>query len=142
NTSITGYLLIDNSGLLDVNGKTVTVTGDLIVGSANFGGGATGTLRMQDAAAVLTVNGNATLHGSDENGQLTAGVLNVRGNFAQSGAYVSAASFAASGTHKVVLNGNAAQSVSMDSAGIGTGNSHFQKLEIGNTSGAVSFSTS
>ena len=48
------------------------------------------------------MNGNVTFDGATTNTLLTAGVLNVKGNFSQTAASFTG-SFAASGTHKVVL---------------------------------------
>src|SRR5438552_9077825 len=73
-----------------------------------------GVLKMTSSAGVLTVSGNVTFQGSNETGLLTAGTLNIGGNFTESSGCC-ADNFAASGTHTVVFNGTAAQTVSFRS---------------------------
>jgi hypothetical protein len=90
-------------------------------------------LTMTNAADQATVTGNATFQGGDETGLLSAGTLTIKGNFAQHNGNANA--FAASGTHKVVLNGASPQAVQFDFPG--TGNSHFQTLDITQAAGGV-----
>jgi uncharacterized repeat protein (TIGR01451 family) len=125
-TTIVGNLNIVGCQL-DVNGQTATMSGNLNVTS---GGG--GLLIMQNPAGLLAVAGNASFGGGNETGNLTAGTLQVAGNFSTiSGCCLT--SFAASGTHLTVLNGSTLQTVSM--ANPGPGNDHFQNLEVANTGG-------
>ncbi len=80
------------SGSVSLNGFHVTVAG-------NFGTSGTGTLTMQNAADSLGVGGTATFAGNSTTGLLTAGILDLKGNFSQVGS-VSPASFAPSTAHR------------------------------------------
>ncbi len=131
---ITGNLTASGSvtvsGSLDLNGRTAAVGG-------NYSSTGSGVLKMQSSNGVMTVNGNATFNGGSEDTFLTAGVMYVKGNFTQSSS--NAASFAASGTHRVVMNGGSAQTVSFANPA-SSNNSHFQNFEVAGTSN-VTFST-
>jgi len=126
-TTVTGNLNLSNAtvagGVLDTYGQTLTVTGQ-------------GKLKMINPLDMVTVNGNVTFSGGTSTGLLTAGVLNVKGNFTQSGTYNGVAynhmgSFAASGTHKVVFNGTVAQTVRFANGTV----SHLNHLEVSNIAG-------
>jgi hypothetical protein len=126
--ALNGSLMVNGaavvtSGSLDLNGQAMTVT-------SNFGTQSTGVLKMQNASGVLTVNGGMVFGGASETGFLTAGVVNIQGDFVQSTGSTTA--FAASGTHKVVFNGTSNQNVSFQNPGSAL--SHFQNLEFANTS--------
>ncbi|PIY52207.1 MAG: hypothetical protein COZ01_08505, partial [Zetaproteobacteria bacterium CG_4_10_14_0_8_um_filter_55_43] len=135
-TTVTGNLTVAGSGLsgaLDVNGQTLNVSGTLTSWSTNGGSG----LKMVNAADAVTVGGNATFRdGSNANtsGWFTAGVLHMHGNFSETDS--NPASFIATGTHKVVFDGTAAQTISFAHPGP----SYFNDVEINNAAG-VSFST-
>ncbi len=113
-----GNLTVSGNGVLTAAPYPLNVSGTLTTSN-------NGTLVMTDATAALTVAGNATFDGGASN-QLTAGILTVKGNFQQLGTN-SAASFAPSGSHKVVLNG-ASQTVSF--ANPDSLASHFQNLDV------------
>ena len=118
-TRITG-----NYTLTGPHPASISVDGSLaparldIVGAASIGTGTgdvlytvgDGYLRMQDAADSLVVNGNIHLQGTTPLGELTAGVLELTGNFLQSLGGVR--SYVASVTHRTRLIG-AAQSLFM-----------------------------
>src|SRR5436853_2202894 len=127
-TTVNGNLKITSTGTFNLNGKSLTVTG-------NFN--SNGILKMQDAAGVLTVNGTTTINGLSETGLLTAGVLNVKGNFIE-GSGCCVTNFDTSGIFKVAFTGTAAQSVTF-AYGSAAG-SHFRDLEIANSNGDVTFS--
>jgi Tol biopolymer transport system component/alpha-tubulin suppressor-like RCC1 family protein len=137
-TTVTGNLTVSD-GALTVNGQRVTVTGDLqMQGNGNGSVGTGARLIMQNAADTVLVQGNATFAGGVTTGLLTAGVLGVAGDFSQLYVGSNWAAFAASGTHKVVLNGAATQTVRFDSpAGAPGQRSFFQDLEIASASGAT-----
>jgi hypothetical protein len=125
------------SGNLQVSGGRYDVgSGTTTVGT--FGTSGTGGLLMQNGAAELIVTGAATWSASgiwDET-QLTAGTLRVRGTWGMgcSGTGV----FNASGTHTVVFDGTAAQTVNGGCAG-GTASTqeHFRNVTLANTTGTV-----
>jgi len=127
-TTVTGGLTV-SGGTLDLAGATVTVTGTFTTISG-------GKLKMQTAIGVLTINGAAQFSGGDTTGLLTAGTLNIKGNFISDTS--SLTNFAPSGTHLTVLNGTASQLVSTIFPG--PSNNRFQNLRLANTAGAV-FST-
>ena len=120
--NLTGNLSVYGStGDLILNGQTVTVSG-------NFETTISGILTMTNALDVLTVDGNVSFSGGDTNGTLTAGVINVKGAF-----YGNNYLFSASGSHKVVFNGTAAQTANFSSAG--SSGAHFQDAEFANPAG-------
>jgi hypothetical protein len=165
NEIITGDLKLDGSQI-DLNGKTLTVEGNLIqsYGTMNVNGGTLvvkgdyriqkatttsgtttysysgGILKMVNASDKVTVEGNfVTLSGTDHFTYLSAGVLEVKGDFTQlaTDSYDvnyrgETSNFKTNGTHKVILSGTAKQTVSFDSPYID--NSHFTILEITNSS--------
>ncbi len=140
--TVTGDVTV-SGGVLDVNGHTLTVGGKLTVSGSN------GRLKMVQATDAVTVAGAVTFNGAatvnafanPDVEYMSAGVLTVAGNFTQTGSVYGNSSdfeanhdnnqysFRATGTHKVVLNGSAAQTVSFQSPG----ESRFQNLEILNT---------
>ena len=125
NLTTTGSLVLTGTGAsLPVGPTTLTVGTSLTVQSNAL-------LGMTDPASVVNVAGAAVFQGGNESGQLTAGVLRVAGNFTQAAG--SFQSFQASGTHKVILNGSAAQTVSFNTPGVG--NSVFQDLDLANAAG-------
>ncbi|MCI5194574.1 MAG: hypothetical protein D3915_15920, partial [Candidatus Electrothrix sp. AU1_5] len=145
------------SGTLDLNGHTLTVEGDLIQsgGDLKVNGGRLivkgdyriqkkegdvytsgwGRLNMNDEAEYVLVEGSfATDSNADHEGYLTAGTLEIKGNFTQKSTYSSGddyKNFHASGTHRVLLSGTGTQTVSFEDAR-GSYYSHFSILEITN----------
>jgi hypothetical protein len=131
NLTLTGTLTVTNTGAnFSVGGRTLTLGGDLMV-TANA------LFTMTSGADQVTVTGNATFQGGDETGLLSAGTLTIKGNFAQHNGNANA--FAASGTHKVVLNGVSPQTVTFDFPGVGT--SHFQSLDVTSNTGGITITT-
>ena len=144
--TVTGDVTVDG-GVLDINGHTLTIDGNLTITNHNS------RLKMvaeEDADRVI-VKGNVIFSGAASDGYLTAGVLEVGGDFSQiGGSYQSnlnddgtanygsnTFSFSASGTHKTILNGTGAQTVRFDRPSISTLWSHFQDLEINNSAGVI-----
>src|SRR3989442_1224689 len=78
----------------------------------------------------LTVGGFITFDGQSTDGVLTAGVLEVRGDFFVGGS--TGPNFAASGTHKVVFDGTGPQLLQFCCA---AGARHFQDVEFANPAG-------
>ena len=124
-------------GTMFINGGTLNIGGDYVLASSynrlsdgglELVGGSEGYLKMTNDADTVNVSGNfgtKTLH--NHNGYLTAGTLRIKGNFYQK--YYSGSdsdrNFLCTGTHTVVLNGNAVQKVYFDSS-----SSHFNRLQI------------
>ncbi|MDC0947973.1 thrombospondin type 3 repeat-containing protein [Gammaproteobacteria bacterium] len=136
--------IIVNGGDLKVNGGQLEVKGNLLVR------GYTSNFEMTNPNDYVLVHGNAAFGGApadrDTEGYLTEGVLEVKGDFKQlpwrdSYSYNQHYTFRAENNHKVILSGDAHQSV--DFAGSGSDNfSHFNVLEITNTSSeGVGFAT-
>ncbi len=130
-----GSLYLDG-GTIALNGHTLTVDGDLIQsrgtlsidgGKLNVGGGyyiaqrsenndsgktvyeyssASALLKMVNEADYVKVNGDFMAYGDDESGLLTAGTMEIGGNFRQLSQYGgSSHNFNTSGTHKVIFTG-------------------------------------
>src|SRR3989442_342181 len=97
-------------GVIDLNGQSVTVTGDYSSAYANYTQG--GTLIMRNPSGVLRVSGNVNFDGSPTDTLLTAGTIYVGGNF------VLNKNFSGSGSHKVVFNGPSRQSISGQFGGL------------------------
>jgi hypothetical protein len=146
--SLVGGTLDLNGHKLSVNGNvsasggTLSISGGSMTVKSNFTTGANTSLQMNADADVLDVRGDVTIQGYGN--KLTAGTLKVGGNFMQMNApttYSYYKTFSASGTHTVILDGDAAQTVSFEYPG-GADASHFQNLKIANTStDGVTFAT-
>ena len=153
NTEIGGSLYVSSG--LDLNGYTLNVKGNVFISGStlNINGGkllVDGNLTlaysstysnnpiliMSNPSDYVLVKGNIIDNSrGDHNGYLTAGVLEIKGNFSQS--YTSGDCFYATGTHKVILSGTQKQIVNFDSL-----SSKFSVLEIQNYSDdGVYFST-
>ncbi|MGB7213214.1 MAG: hypothetical protein WBC97_11395 [Gemmatimonadales bacterium] len=125
-TAVTGAVTISGSGTLTVNGKSLGVgSGVTISGS--------GQLVMTNAADSVDVGGAYSTSGATSVGGLTAGVLIVRGNFAQIAN--SSNDFSASGTHITRFAGSTPQTITF--ANPATASSHFQSVEFANASGVT-----
>jgi len=124
--TIGGSVWLD-SGTLTVNGKRLTVEGNFNCGTAS--GYSTGFLKMTGSNDYVFVNGDFYSYSYySSSGYLTAGTIEVRGNFTQR-RYSNNQGFYATGTHKVILSGGNLQTVSFDSI-----ESQFNILEIQNES--------
>ncbi|MFC1892087.1 hypothetical protein ACFLZT_06805, partial [Thermodesulfobacteriota bacterium] len=111
-----------SGGSLNLNGYTMNVTGNFLTTGS-------GILTMTTGATdILNVYGNVDFSGGSTDGTLTAGVINVKGAF-----YGNSYLFSASGSHKVVFNGTAAQTANFSSAG--SSGAHFQDAEFANPAG-------
>ena len=130
---------LHSSGILNVNGGKLIVKGDYRIQGENTDGSYTysyGYLNMVNEADHIVVEGNFFMDSDySHDGYLTAGILELKGNFTQKSTSVSISNhpqynFSASGTHKVLLSGNGPQEVSFDT--LKNGSSHFNILEISN----------
>jgi hypothetical protein len=157
-----GDLYLDGS-TLDLSGKTLTVTGNVIHsnGTLKINGGklvvkgdyriqtpgaqeneytySSGDLRMTNEADHILVEGSFVTDSLISHTDfLTAGTLEIQGNFEQKSTYSGYSStsglynFRTSGTHKVVLSGSGKQTVAFENGSISS--SYFNILEISNTS--------
>jgi formylmethanofuran dehydrogenase subunit C len=134
--------LIQSGGQLYVNGGKLIVNGDYRIQTATKAADGTvsyspsyGYLQMTTATDLVVVNGQfvtQTTVGSYSGGLLTAGVLEVKGDFTQKngGGNNGNVNFYASGTHKVLLSGSTVQTVNFENPHVNA--SHFNTLEITN----------
>jgi len=128
--------LIQNSGTIDINGGLLTVTGDykLVNGENGQSSGKlvmngkhmSGEEEITDTDKVIIKGNFATNSIYSHENYLTSGVMEIGGNFVQ---YGNGTNFKTSGTHEVILNGEAGQTISF-----GGQSSNFNNLKIENTS--------
>ncbi|MEX2283016.1 MAG: Ig-like domain-containing protein [Gemmatimonadota bacterium] len=118
--TVNGDLLVGSGAFMTMAGVTIRVTRDFTSG---------GTLQMTLPQDSLLIFRNASFDGGDTNGFLTDGVMTVVGNFT---AATTAQAFSASGNHRVVLNGNALQTVSFSTPDSIPSGQHFHFLDITN----------
>jgi chitodextrinase/formylmethanofuran dehydrogenase subunit C len=154
--TLTGELTVNrdfniNNNTFNVNGQKVTVGGNVLqTGTVVLGGGqmsvagnytlpypSYGRLQMTNEKDYLLVGGSFfTQSYYNVDGYLTAGVLEVRGDFTQRVHYYRY-NFKATGTHKVILSGTGLQTVSYEAAESG-----FNTLELlNNSEQGVKFAT-
>jgi hypothetical protein len=112
--TVVGDLDVTYGSSLNLNGHTVKVLGDFVTSRAISAAG--GVLVMQNPADTLRVAGDVTFLGESTFGLLTAGQIEVTGDFSQGlpglyGDAVSSRSFAASGSHRTVFNGTLPQTL-------------------------------
>lgn len=133
--SVIGAAVFMPGGDVDVAGDAA-VNGTLVAGArtVDVGGALTvsGRLTMQDAAGRVRVKGAATFSGITPAGGMSAGRLEVGGDFTQQS---NSSAFVATGSLRVVLNGAAAQTVRF--SGSGASSSRFQELEVANATGVT-----
>lgn len=149
-----------NAGTLNLNGHTLTVQGNVYLGTGssstylnvnkgklyvdgNFnmsrtnGSGSYGYLTMTNSEDYVFVNGDFCANNAYSNGGMTDGTIEIKGNFTQKH-YSYPDNFNPSGNHKVILSGENLQTVSFART-----ESCFNILEIQNYSDdGVVFSTS
>lgn len=142
-----------STGVLDLNGHKLTITGNLIHsgGTVLVNGGelevqgdyrvqalngtnytnSTGVLNMTNEADTVKVMGQFVMQSTaSHSGKLTAGTLEIGGNLTQAGANYY--NFCTSGSHTVILNGTEKQTVSINDNS--RNYSRFNNLKITNTS--------
>ena len=128
NVNATANNVTINSGSLNLNGKTLTITNDFQQNG--------GTLVMTNSADQMGVGNNFTLNtGASNTSSLTDGIIRIAGLFTQVGTGTD--DFQASSNHTVALSGTGDQTISFGSTGTGS-NNHFGHLRINKTSGKVS----
>ena len=114
-------LTVSGTGALLVSGGSLVLNGFAASVGGSFATLGSGAVTMANALDSLDITGNATFAGAA--GTLSAGRIRLAGNFSQT---TSAAAFAATGTHRTVLDGTAAQSISFANPTT----SFFRRLEI------------
>lgn len=134
--------VIQSGGTVSVNGGQLEVTGDYRIqtavkaanGAVTYKEGS-GVLKMTNEADYVKVAGSfVTQSITGHNNMLTAGTLEVKGDFTQSSvSNNSIYCFLSKGTHKVLLSGDKKQTVTFDSS-YGSSYSLLNNLEIKNTS--------
>ncbi len=112
--------LIQYSGVVDVNGGKLEIDGDYRIQKEKIENGekqyveSDGKLKMVNSGdSVLVHGGFYTQSSESSDGLLTAGTLEVKGDFYQSRGSVD--NFKASGNHTVILSGNGKQTVKLAS---------------------------
>ncbi len=132
--------LIQSGGTMFCNKGTLNVEGNYRiqeVTSDNDGkitySESTGNLQMVNEADQVNVSGDFVMQSFSSNystyfsNDFTAGTLTIKGNFSQLyGNGCGGQNFVASGTHKVVLDGSGARTVTFENS-----NSHFNELVVG-----------
>ncbi|MDE7269434.1 MAG: hypothetical protein K2N81_03070, partial [Acetatifactor sp.] len=102
--------LIQAGGVLFVNGGALTVEGDYLVRSEDAGAGS-GILQMTNAEDIVHITGSFISDSNrDSTGYLTAGIMEVEGDFIINSTY-SAKGFIATESHKLILSGEESQKV-------------------------------
>ena len=138
--------VINQYGTFNINGGTADIVGSYIIacqtvdieGVINYGP-SIGSLIMTNESDRLTVGEDFYVYTETFN-QLTAGTLEIKGNFTQRTVsnnwyWYQTSDFAASGTHKVLLSGTGLQEVSFDAPGDNAyGSNRFNILEVTNIS--------
>ena len=138
--------LYQQGGVLKINGGKLIVKGDYIsdnaVSGTNIYEYGYGILNMTNTDDYMLVEGAFVIDSRyDHINYLTAGTLEIKGNFTQLSTYNGEANFNTSGTHKVILSGNIKQTVNFENPS--SSYSHFNNLEINNTSNeTIDFNTS
>lgn len=137
-TTLTGNLEVlsplGGSANLDLNGKTLHVMGNFRTGAdPGVNGPTRGTITMDASNDLLDIDGNANFDGGNTVGKLTAGEIRLAGNFGIICGNNS--EFHGSGTHLVVLDGTAAQTVNFCFGSFATNT--FFDLRITNTVGVT-----
>ncbi len=122
--SLGGNLLLSGAQFVP-NGKPVGIAG-------SFATSGTGSLQLTLATDSMQIGGSAMFSGSAS--ALTAGVLQVGGDFVQNG---NGTAFPASGTFRTVLNGAGTQNISFANPTA----SFFRRLEVSGTTRSVVIQT-
>jgi hypothetical protein len=153
-----------NGGTLDLNGYKLLVNGNLLQSAGTLyinkgrlevaedykiqsssGGYSSGTLKMVNESDYVYIGGSfLTDSWKSHVNYLTAGTMEVKGDFTQKSTYVSSSysdrkNFHASGTHKVILSGSTTQTVSFQYPS--SSYSQFNILEISEDAYGVQFNT-
>lgn len=110
-TSVTGSVSVLSDFTVGPNMLTVSGNLDIL--------GAGTELRMTDALGVVDVEGDALFDGGSHSGWLTNGEIRVGGDFTAANTNTSL-SFVGSGSHEVILDGSALQTINFAAGATGT----------------------
>lgn len=124
------------NGDLTVDGALATMPGSTILVQQNFSVINNGVFQMQNGQGTMNVVGDVDFQGGSHSGQLTAGILQLLGNFNASG---NALAFVGTGTHEVRFVGSLPQLVTFDNPG--PTRQRFQNMDVRNFSGSVDLGT-
>lgn len=113
-------LQVEGTSLLDLGSGVLSVDGQ-------FSTLGTARVRMQDDSSHLSLSSGASFGGGSTAGLLTAGLLEIGGNFTQSG---DVESFSASGTHLTDFRASGQQQLSFANPGFGAGTSHLANFML------------
>jgi len=119
-----------SAGLLDINNGKLYIENDYTVTN----GGTGKYLKMTNESDYIYIGGNFFVHKyvyQGMGGMLTAGTIELKGDFTQRDYNGWYNDFVASGTHRVILSGNAVQKIDFDKPG----NNYFNVLEIKHSTG-------
>lgn len=121
---------VRNPGALDPSGHALTITGNLLATPH-------GCLHMTDPADSVVILGDATFNNGSRVCNLSAGTLELAGDFSTAGG-ANTNHFTPTGTHRVRLNGNAAQTVRFGGVAPTSSNGNrFRFLEVANPAGVT-----
>jgi len=124
-----GNLMVSGAGAsLDFACRSWDIHGSLLTTSS----GVIVMRDVSDCSPFVTVRGDATFNGGSTAGLLSAGTLDIDGNFSASTS--SLTNFSASGNHVTRLSGSVLQTVSLSFPS--PTQQHFQSLQIANPAGA------
>ena len=155
--TVVGYLNVDGDATLSGAAQLILNTSAYVSGTTTVGGTAqlnlngnyfatgnfvtssSGTLKMTVGGENLYVYGDATFGGGSTAGLLTAGTIDVGGNFTEGGG--SPAAFSASGLHYTLFAGYLTQLISFADPGSTASSSHFANLDICNPAFGVTVHT-
>jgi len=133
--------LTQSSGTTYINGGTLEVAGDYKITSLDGSGNSNGYLEMTNESDRVIVGGSFIMDSIHQHGEyLKAGMLEIKGDFTQRSTdtdYYSSFNFYANSSHKVILSGSNIQTVSFEDYS----NSWFNILELRNTSSGINFNT-
>ena len=112
-----------SGGMLALNGHTLRILGNFNVNN--------GSLKMTNNSDNVTVDGNFTISAErDLTNYLTAGTMEIKGNFYQQGTHYGRANFNCTENHKIIFNGNQEQIIHFDSPSSGFSDIDFQNSNI------------
>ncbi|MEM7415542.1 MAG: Ig-like domain-containing protein [Gemmatimonadota bacterium] len=129
--TVTGSVSVEGVDLV-INDQRLDVSGDLTI--TGFGG----RLIMQDVAGIVDVRGTTTFNNGSTAGLLNAGTMLLGGDLTGL-ASQSSASFAGTGAHQVVLDGDGDQTINF--ATPGTNQMRFQDLTVLKATGTAIFTS-
>jgi len=133
-----GGNILHSSGIMDIRIGSLNVTGDYRLQTKNVNeegvvsySNSSGYIVMTRDSDSVKIGGDLYIQNSNYSNNLTAGTIELKGNFIQKKGYDS--NFTPSGTHKMVLTGTEKQTISFESPS----SSKFNVLDVRGSAGAV-----